>query len=343
MEQVSDILLFAKQHKVALQNGVDFAQRNKFLLYEVNALHFLSIENAMELCRFLGVAIHKLEAIMNYPEYKYAIIKKKRGGYREIFAPERELKKIQKRLNYYLQAYYLWIKPEEVHGFVINPRLSNREKSHIISNAQAHIKKRHILNMDLKDFFPSISAKKTNELFLSPTFNFSEQIAIALTLLTTYEGKLPIGAPTSPVLSNFVCVNLDADLLDFCRMNDLQYTRYADDLTFSSDEFISDNTIMELKSLIHRNGFEINNKKLHLSASHQKQRVTGLIVNQKVNVDRKTQKKVRAMLYDLKKNGVEIATQRHFKLKNPPDEKTQDRFLCRLDGYITFIRYVKGE
>jgi RNA-directed DNA polymerase len=331
MQHNSDISPFSKDQKSVLQK------------HELNALHLLSLRNPMKLCRFLETPIYYLEKIINSPEYKQYTIAKKRGGKRYISEPQKPLKRIQKRLNYYLQACYLCIKPEEVHGFVINPHYLNKTYCNIVANAEAHTGKEHILNIDLKDFFSSIPARKIKKLFTSPVFHFSEQIATALTLLTTYEAKLPTGAPTSPVLSNFVCLELDADLRNFCRENSLQFTRYADDLTFSSNDFISDEIISKIKDLIHRHGFEPNEKKVYLKSAHHKQTVTGLIVNEKVNIDRKQLKKIRAMLHDLTKNGLKTATQRHFNLITPPDEAQKQLFIHRLSGYINFIGQVRGK
>ncbi|MDR2970614.1 MAG: reverse transcriptase family protein, partial [Bacteroidales bacterium] len=244
--------------------------------------------------------------------------------------------------NYYLQAYYLWIKPEEVHGFVINPRYME-EHCNIVANAEVHTGKKHVLNIDLKDFFPSISARRIKALFSSPYFNYNEQIATALTLLTTYQAKLPTGAPTSPVLSNFVCLELDADLRSFCQENQLQFTRYADDLTFSSNTLIPQDTIQNIKQIIQKHGFEINEKKLRLQSSFRKQTVTGLTVNEKVNVDRKLLKKIRAMLHDLTTNGIEAATRRHFNLKEAATTKQRGIFIYRLEGYINFVGQVRGK
>jgi len=199
------------------------------------------------------------------------------------------------------------------------------------------------LNIDLKDFFPNISAWQVKNLFTSDYFGLNEQVATALALLTTYEAKLPTGAPTSPVLSNFICLQFDADLRQFCQENRLQFTRYADDLTFSSDTPISQDIIQRIKELIVENGFEVNEKKLRLTSSHSKQTVTGLIVNEKVNVDRALLKKTRAMVHDLSTNGVEMATRRHFNLRSIPSIKQEDYFLNRLVGYINFVGQVRGK
>ena len=346
MKPLDDIVHFARNKKTMLQKDTGWDYRpsclQMFSKHHLNALVLLSIESPIELCRFLYTSLVQLEQIINTPLYHHYDIEKKRGGKRRISAPDRQLKKIQKRLNYFLQAWYLWIKPPEVHGFVINPHYSGAH-CNIVANAKVHTGKKHILTIDLKDFFPSISAKRIKALFSSPFFNYNEQVSIALTLLTTYEAKLPTGAPTSPVLSNFVCLKLDSSLRDFCSVNDLRFTRYADDLTFSSDTIISHDTILDIILLIRDNGFSINEKKLRIRSSGQKQTVTGLTVNKKVNVDRRLLKKIRAMLFDLKTNGIEVATQRHLHLNNATDFNQQTYFLNRLEGYLNFVGQVRGK
>ena len=339
-------IAFARENKTDLQaycrqHGTP-PYLEKYQKHQRNAMVLLSLEQPVELCWFLDLSLPHLEKTINNPDYKHYTLKKKRGGERQISAPKEQLKKMQKRLNYFLQAYYLWIKPPEVHGFVINPHYLGTH-CNIVANADVHKGKKHVLNMDLKDFFPSISAKRIKNLFTSSYFNYDEPMAIALTLLTTYQAKLPTGAPTSPVLSNFVCLAFDAQLREFCQRNDLKFTRYADDLTFSSDALISIETIQRIKQLVIENGFEINEKKLRLQSSSRKQTVTGLTVNEKVNVDRKLLKKIRAMLHDLRTNGIETATKRHFNPHLEVDAKMQSYFLRRLEGYINFVGQVRGK
>ncbi len=312
-----------------------------FQKHEANSLFLLTIETPKELCRFLKTPIYQLEALINNPDYNDYTIRKKKGGDRQIFAPEKRLKKIQKRLNYFLQAYYLMIKPNEVHGFVVNPHYLGIH-CNILENAKVHTGKKVVLNMDLKDFFPNISAERVKQVFSSPYFNFNEQIATAITLLTTYESKLPIGAPTSPVISNFICIPLDRALKYFAEKNGLTYSRYADDLTFSSDIKISNDTVLDIINLIKENGFKINEKKIRIKASHRKQTVTGLTVNEKANVDRRLLKKIRAMLHDLSQNGIESATLNHYKKKGEIDTEYQTKFINKLVGYINFVGQIRG-
>jgi RNA-directed DNA polymerase len=315
---------------------------NNYFKHELNAMVFLSIEKPVHLCRFLNTSFTDLQNNINQPYYRHFEINKKRGGIRDIYAPAPQLSKYQKCLNYYLQAYYLCIKPDEVYGFVVNPHYLGTF-CNIVENARNHVGKKHILNIDLKDFFPGIRAKRVKDLFASSIFGFNDEMATALALLTTFNGKMPIGSPTSPVISNFICQQLDSELIKFSNENNVTYSRYADDLTFSSDENISHELVESLIKLIEKNDFQINNQKLRLVASNRKQTVTGITVNEKVNVDRKLLKKTRAMLHDLTENGVIKATKKHFNITGNLDERIKNRFVNRLEGYINFIGQVRGK
>lgn len=310
--------------------------------HEINAAIILSIESPAELCRFSGIPFSELERIINQPEYKHFHVEKKNGSKREICAPEKQLKRIQKRLNYYLQAYYLSLRPEAVHGFTVNPHYLGRN-CNIVENAKPHTGKKTVLNIDLKDFFTSIKAWQVKDILVSEIFDYDDQIATAITLLTTHQGKLPTGSPTSPVLSNFICLDLDKELTEYGEKNGIAYTRYADDMTFSTDGEISEDEILDIINIIRNKGFQINEKKLRLKCRNRKQTVTGLTVNEKVNVNRKLLKKTRAMLHDLSKNGADIATRKHFLVNGEVTPKLRGKFIYRLEGYINFIGQVRGK
>ena len=280
--------------------------------HEDLVVEFLMADTPGRICNLLEIQFLNLQQLINDPQYISFKVPKKKGGTRDIFAPDGLLKEIQRKLNTYLQAYYLCIKPSEVHGFVIHPKSSGVNYCNIVENAKIHTQKQYVLNIDLKDFFPSISSFRVKELFTSSLFGFSDAIATAYTLLTTYEGKLPIGAPTSPVISNFVCRQLDADLIAFAAAQGLAYTRYADDLTFSSNSKIESDCLLGIREIIQRNDFQVNEKKFRLQTTNRKQTVTGITVNEKVNVDRKLLKKIRAMLHDWSHNGIAKATLHHF-------------------------------
>ncbi|GAA4059599.1 reverse transcriptase family protein [Flavobacterium chungnamense] len=302
----------------------------------------LSVVKISDLRILLKAQLSKISNLMNKPSYITFSIPKKRGGNRLIQSPDANLMRIQSRLNFYLQNYYHLIRPEGIHGFVINP--NKKEKiCNIVDNAKIHVNQKHLLNLDLKEFFPSIEAYRVKELFVSEYFKFNEDIANALALLVTYKGKLPIGAPTSPVISNFICLQLDADLITFCNENQINFSRYADDLTFSSNKEITKEMINSIFEIIKQNQFEINTKKTRLKSNNRKQTVTGLVVNEKVNVDRQTLKMVRAMLYDASKNGIAKAASKHFSFHQKDAHTHTSYFLNRLEGYINFIAQVRGK
>ncbi len=325
---------------LASTNGYE-TRLGQYYKHVVNALHFLAVDDAYKLSLLLRTPFYDLEKLINSPIYKQFGIKKSKGGIREIASPDGQLKVIQRRLNYYLQAYYLCIKPAEVHGFVIHPKYLG-EYCNIVANAQPHTRKKHVLNIDLQDFFPSITARQVRDLFTSTLFEFDYQVSTALSLLTTYNSKLPTGAPTSPVISNFICLPLDSELKAFAKENRLTFTRYADDLTFSSDNEITKDNLSDISNIIQQHGFRINEKKLRFKSSSRKQTVTGLVVNEKVNIDRKLLKKVRAMIHDLTTNGLEQAAKHHFGLTDSCDENIMGKFLQRIKGYINLIGQVRG-
>jgi RNA-directed DNA polymerase len=310
--------------------------------YTFNALHLLSLENESQLCRMLNVSLDSLSEVISNPLYETFEIPKKKGGKRTIEAPEEILKDLQRKLNFFLNAYYLKIKPEAVFGFVIHPHELGKICA-IAENAKPHVGKMQVLNIDIKDFFPSIKAKQVKALFQSELFQFDEHLASLLALLTTHKGTLPIGAPTSPSIANFICYQLDNELEQFCNLNELSFSRYADDITFSSVTKIQSDTILDIVSIINKQGFSINEKKFRIQSANKKQTVTGLVVNHKVNVDRKFIRKLRAIMHDIRLNGMNNAAQHHFNLKQAPDEKLIGYFIHRLEGLINFVGQVRGK
>jgi RNA-directed DNA polymerase len=308
---------------------------------DVNVLKLLSLTQDYQLRKILRLNYYELEKLVNQPKYIEFSIPKKRGGFRKIYSPEKKLKSAQKRLNYYLQGYYLLKKPGVVYGFTKNI-LKTNNFCNIADNAKNHVGKKHLLNIDLEDFFPSIPAERIKNLFISEHFNFNDHISTVLTLLCTYNDELPIGTPTSPVLSNFICLELDDELKKYCSINNIAYSRYADDLTFSSNDRITQDNTSQIIKIINKHKFNINIKKLHSQSSNRRQTVTGLTVNSKVNVNRKLLKQVRAMIYDLSINGLDLSAKKHFNTKGKLNPELKVKFLYKLDGYINFIGQIRG-
>jgi RNA-directed DNA polymerase len=243
--------------------------------------------------------------------------------------------KIQRKLNLYIQSVYSFQLPENVHGFI--PKSFQVHRS-IVSNAILHVKKQRVLSIDLENYFSSIHSKKVSSLFLS--WGFTNEIATALTLLCTYKGALPTGAPTSPVLANLCSLALDEKLQVKAQNHGLTYTRYADDLTFSGEQYITDEIILALIETIKSENFSINVKKLRCIGTNKKQKITGIVVNHKLTVDRNLKKKLRAMLYDIGSNGLSIATQKH---QSTPSELEQNKFLKHVMGIQSFVKMVEKQ
>ena len=244
--------------------------------------------------------------------YKDFTIPKKSGGVRKISAPKGSLKLILSYLNVIFQAMY---EPTEAAmGFV--PGRS------IADNAAAHVGKNYVFNTDLKDFFPSVRQARIWKLLQVKPFSLNEELASVIAGLCCMKdpngtkdkrgvvGVLPQGSPCSPILTNIVCRNLDRKLLGLAKRFNLKYTRYADDITFSSDYnvFQKDSEFMlEFTRIVAEQNFEINDKKTRLQKNGQRQEVTGLLVNRKVNIAKEYYRDLRSLLYIWARYGQEQA------------------------------------
>lgn len=184
------------------------------------------IFNVSHLAKFLRLRHDELQRfIKDKDRYYYRFyIPKSNGGRRLISAPRNDLKMIQRKiLGYILER--IPIHPS-ANGF-------RRERS-IITNAENHMAQEIVIKIDAKDFFPSITYQRVKGVYAN--LGYPEKVADALTELTTYKGRLPMGAPTSPYLSNIVAIRLDRRFTNLSKKMDFRYTRYADDLAFSSKD-----------------------------------------------------------------------------------------------------------
>lgn len=182
----------------------------------------------------------------------------------------------------------------------------------IITNARIHKNKKYLLNIDIANFFSSVNFGRVQGYFnKSQEFLFSKEVSTIISQLVCYDKKLPQGAPTSPIISNLIFNIVDLRILSLAKKYKLSYTRYADDMSFSTNNraFQTDyiNFIQELRNLLENSGFEINENKTRLEYYSSRQEVTGLTVNKKINVSRKFIKQTRAMVDQLfKTNGFSI-------------------------------------
>ena len=268
-------------------------------------------------------------------------IKKKNPklGYRIVYnVCDFEFKNLLKVLNNYLNEIYM--PKDNVHGFV-NGR-------GIRSNASCHLTQNYILKLDLVEFFESITESAV--LVNLKRIGFSDYISQVLARLVTFNNKLVQGFNTSPIVANIVAESLDNGLVEYCNNNDLIYSRYADDLYFSSLKLPKKD---EITSIINSFGFYVNENKTRLMRRGKKQYVTGLSVfdSSYPRISRKTKRNIRLELYYINKYG--IKSHILHKLKHSFTEYKNDRSirklidaqvlhtLNRINGWIVFIRSIE--
>lgn len=277
----------------------------------------------------------------------FYIPKKKKGKLREISAPTRNLKEILYYINILLSEVY---QPGcSAMGFV--------KGRSIVDNAQIHVGQNYVFNLDLTDFFTSISQSRVSKRLQVAPFNFKEEVANTIAGLccikTVQKGKsrhvLPQGAPTSPLLTNAVCDFLDRKLRRLARKNGLNYSRYADDMTFSSmhNVYQKDSKFIErLFSIIAEENFSVNPDKTRLQKRGERQEVTGLTVNDKVNTAHKYTREIRNILYIWKQYGYKDAYScfyKHYKTTKGHVKKGEPVMENVIIGKLDFLKMVKGD
>ena len=312
--------------------------------------NFKYIKSKEDLLYILNVSLPKYNYLIYQKRNLYTsfYINKKQGGKRKILAPCFDLCKIQKDLNIIINNNYTF-NEEVVHGFL-------KGKS-IKSNAIIHKDSNYILNIDLKNFFDTIHFGRVRGMFMNSPFSFSNYIATNLAKVVCYEKKLPQGAPTSPTISNIICYRMDRELKHICKKYNCEYTRYADDITISTKmlyfpkgiaKFIDNKVIISeyILNTIKKEGFMINYEKINFSPLNERQEVTGLIVNKKVNIKKVYLKELRALLNNTSKYGFYIEGAKFFdkgsKLDFNNREMIEKKFISVLKGKIEFLKMVRG-
>ena len=252
------------------------------------------------------------------------------------------MKDILRCVNILLQS--LFLPKEYVTGFVHNRS--------VVHNATMHKSKNYVYNIDLKDFFYSINTTSIVRQLQKAPYFYSKEVAMVIANLSsiihkkTHTAVLSQGSPASPILSNIVCGLMDDELYALSLFYKLGYSRYADDITFSSDEDIfrqSSYLYGDIENIITSNGFCINNRKKRLQTKNTRQVVTGLIVNKKVNVSRQYIKDIRNLLYIWERYGARNA-QKSFDKKTKKQAKgTGAFFVNSLRGKLSYLSLVRGK
>lgn len=281
--------------------------------------------------------------------YTTFTIRKKSGGERTIHAPVAGLKRILRPLNFVLQCMYT--PKEAATGFV--PGKS------IVDNARKHVGQNYVYNLDLKDFFHSFDRNRVKMGFLFEPFRLKEDkepLAFLLASLCTHpfavagEEKivLPQGSPTSPTLTNILCQKLDRRLNGLAKRFGATYTRYADDITFSSPHKVTNKEEFqqELKRIIEEDQqLTLNPAKTRLQERTYRQEATGLVVNEKVNVRRRYVKELRMWLYYWERYGYNKAQQtfqRDYHADKGHVKQGIPNLANVLEGKLEFLKMVKG-
>lgn len=264
--------------------------------------------------RQINFYLHNLTLAVEHDDhklYKTSEIQKKSGGKRIIHAPSDDFKELLSCIDYLIRQ--LYNPHQNAYGFI--------EKKSIVDNARIHLHKNYVYNIDLKDFFHSFDLNRVKLSFFNKPFNLKgelEPLAYFLASLVTcnLNGRrvLPQGSPVSPALTNHICWRLDHRLTGLAKRYGIDYSRYADDITFSSNHNVYyGEFIHELKRIIQLEELEINPKKTRLQKRGTRQEVTGITVNEGLNVSRRFIKQLRMYLYYCEKYGIEKASEIYYK------------------------------
>ena len=333
-------------------------QTKEDLLALLNLIKRSELEDIGLQDQFFPITIRQLNYYCNpnhiYHRYRQFKIKKKSGKEpRQITAPRSQsYMMILQAVNDILKSMYT--PSDNAMGFT--------EGRSVVTNANVHKGQNYIFNLDLKDFFPSIEQPRVWKRLQLKPFNFPVPIANLIaglcSMRVTRQDKddkdlfayvLPQGAPTSPILTNMICDTLDRRLAGLARRFGLHYTRYADDITFSSMHYVyskNGDFWKELLRIITEQGFTINEDKTRLQKRGSRQEVTGIVVSHKLNVPSKYIRSLRNILYIWEKYGYTVAFSKflpkyksekgHVKKGNPTLENV-------INGKLMYLKMVKGD
>lgn len=309
-----------------------------------------AVTNRSELAALLGhkpaslsFILYRIPSVEKYRDFE---IPKKGGGLRKISAPTARLARLQKRLALVLQACETEITARSkarslAHGF--------RPGHSIVTNATAHRSQRYVLNLDLEDFFPTINFGRVRGFFLkNRSYALNEVVATTIAQIACHGPGLPQGAPCSPVISNMLAHILDVRLARLAGAAGCAYSRYADDITFSSHQKSfptelahqvgDENTWVlsdELRKIIVESGYRINEKKTRMQCRARRQLVTGLTVNEKINVRTEYYRQVRAACHSLFNSGECFVND---KISGP-----RPMSIAQLEGRLNHIHFVRDK
>ncbi len=302
-----------------------------------------------DLCYNIGISPKFLKYVLYVKKDKYYDFKipKKNGDFRSISSPCRELKYIQRQLLKFFEKEYSFLDCQ--HGFI--------KGRSCVTNAKLHVGKRFVLNGDIEHFFDTIHFGRVRGIFLNKPFYYSKEVATIIAKITCYNKKLPQGAPTSPFVSNIICYTMDKKLDYIAKKYNCRYSRYADDITFSTDSELFPTEIANIKNesisfskkiirIInggYENGFVFNDKKTRFYKRYNRQEVTGVVVNKKTNVNKYYLKNIRAIIHCINYNGFVESYFKTFKSIPSSENYAKNILFNYLCGKISYLKMVRGD
>ena len=243
----------------------------------------------------LGYPAKTLYGLSNNLEKHYhnVFIPKSDGTKRKLSVPDLILKSVQRAIADNILAHYP----------VSKYATAYKVGSSVQKNARPHVKKEKILKLDIEGFFDNIIYSKVKDIVFYEE-KYSEPIRILLTMLCYYRESLPQGAPTSPAITNIMMYDFDERIGAYCSERGIAYTRYCDDMAFSG-AFDEKEVIAIVKAELQKLGLFLKNRKTAIISNTKRQTVTGIVVNEKINLTKEYKKKIRQEMYYIKRFGID--------------------------------------
>lgn len=288
-------------------------------IIKLNMLGLPVIQSLDDFSAVTHISKYTIYQLSNHSDkyYKTYDIPKKSGGKRTICQPSRKLKGLQS-----------WILVTILNKIQVSQSCKGfRKGSSTLDNAIPHVGANTILNLDIKNFFPTVTSKQVFNIFRKIGYN--NLIATVFTNICTYEGRLPQGSPCSPMLANLSAWTLDLRIQGYVGKRGISYTRYADDLSFSGlNPFKVLKIIPMIKTIIASENFKVNHKKTRVASSARAKTVTGLIINEdSVGIGKQKYKDLRAKIHHL----------------TLPKEQNNVKLLYHVSGWLSYLNSVDKE
>lgn len=274
--------------------------------------------------RDLGFSAKTLYGLSNRLDKHYhtVLIPKRDGGQRSLSVPDLILKNVQRSISDHILTQYPISRYAKAY----------RTGSSVLHNALPHVGKKKLLKLDIEGFFDHILYSTVKERVFTEG-KFAEPIRVLLTMLCYYRESLPQGAPTSPAITNIIMYDFDEAVGSFCAERGIAYTRYCDDMTFSGD-FDEGAVIAFVKNELFGLGLFLKRSKTAVVHASRRQSVTGIVVNERINIAREYQRKLRQEMYYLQKFGLD----EHLKRIGASDKR---HYLLSLRGRVAYVLQVR--